>query len=763
MHDDRVLRLVEEAIESGRTPDDVCASCPDLLPAVRQRLREYQSLQVRLDDLLPDRAAAVDDASDGARAPLPVLPGYEILSTLGVGGMGIVYLARHVTLGRYVAVKMLLAGPFARRIERERLLREAKALAALRHPNIVSVHDVGEVEGRPYFTMEYMEGGPLAERLSGQPKAAAEAARITFTIAEAVACAHAQGIVHRDLKPANVLLAADGTLKVSDFGIARSAESGPTLTHTGARLGTPSYMAPEQALGRVREVGPATDVHALGAILYELLTGRPPFRGATPADTERQLLHEDPAAPRLLVPGLPRDVETICLTCLRKEPHRRYATAHALAEDLQRFLRNEPIAARPVGPVERFGKWVRRHPVHTAASAAAIVALGAVLSTVLWTASQRAAIERAVADDLAEVVRLEHASDWRAARNTLERAKTRLGAAAGRHGLAQHAAAIERELDLVDRLAAMRFERAAAQKVHFDQAEWWQRYRGLFADAGLLRDGDTAEAFAARVAASPARSALVGAMDDWYICAHRGEQFAWLVEATRLADPDPAWRDRARNVATLKDLKALAVLADEAVVATQPVTLLLTVAGTLTGDEPESMSLLRRTQAAHPSDFFASLALAEALGAKGDADAIGFYRAALALRPEAGAVHIQLGHELKKRERIDEAIDCFQRAVSLDPNGLTGLSNLALSLLQRGRFAEAAVHAEVAARLDPEPPQIHGVLADALVQLGRYEEAAHSLRRGLERSRNDPKLRPKFERRLADCEARLRAAAEEKR
>ena len=270
-------------------------------------------------------------------------------AVLGRGGMGVVYKARDRRLNRPVALKMLLAGAYARPDELERFLREAEAEAALRHANIVQVYDVGDLDGRPYFTMEFVEGGSLAQKLAGTPLPAGQAAALLATLAEAVQAAHDGGIVHRDLKPANVLLTADGTPKISDFGLARRLDDGAGLTQSGATLGTPSYMAPEQARGETQRSVPAADVYALGAILYEMLTGRPPFRAETAAETIRQVVEEEPVPPSRLNAKVPRDLETICLKCLHKEPHRRYASAAALAEDLHRFQRGEPIAARPAG------------------------------------------------------------------------------------------------------------------------------------------------------------------------------------------------------------------------------------------------------------------------------------------------------------------------------------------------------------------------------------------------------------------------------
>jgi serine/threonine protein kinase len=289
----------------------------------------------------------------------PAVPGYEILEELGRGGMGVVFKARQIALDRLVALKMILSGGYAGEEDLVRFRIEAQAVARLQHPNIVQVYDAGRYEGTTYLAMEYCGGGTLDRKLAESPLPPPQAVLLGITLAGAVQAAHQANVIHRDLKPANVLLTTDGTPKITDFGLAkRMDEVGQTAP--GAVVGTPSYMAPEQAGGRTREVGPAVDIYMLGAILYECLTGRPPFKAATVVDTLMQVLHEEPTPPRQLVPGIPRDLETIVLHCLEKEPTRRYATAAELAQDLQRWLASEPIAARPVGGLERLWKWVRR-------------------------------------------------------------------------------------------------------------------------------------------------------------------------------------------------------------------------------------------------------------------------------------------------------------------------------------------------------------------------------------------------------------------
>ncbi len=345
----RVQQLLDEILDSGCTPEDVCGTCPELLPEVRRRWQQMCAVEAELDALFPSTRSDIDADTSAlwhAGADLPQIPGYEMEELLGRGGMGVVYKARHLRLNRHVALKMLIAGAYAGPHERARFQLEAEAVASLRHANIVSVYDVGDHEGCPYFTMELLEGGSLAQALAGTPQPARQAAALLATLADAVQVAHQGGIVHRDLKPANILLTGDATPKIADFGLARHFAGGPGITASGARIGTPSYMSPEQAAGKASAIGFATDIYSLGALLYEMLTGRPPFRGETASETERQVIAEEPAPPSRLNARVPRDLETICLKCLHKIPQRRYATAAALAEDIKRFEQDLPIAAR---------------------------------------------------------------------------------------------------------------------------------------------------------------------------------------------------------------------------------------------------------------------------------------------------------------------------------------------------------------------------------------------------------------------------------
>jgi WD40 repeat protein len=301
---------------------------------------------------------------------VPSVPGYEIVAELGRGAMGVVYQARQSQLNRLVALKMVLHGSHASSADLERFLAEGEAVAQLQHANIVQIHEVGQHSGLPFFCLEYVAGGTLAQRLRRGPLPPREAAQLTETLARTMAYAHSRGLIHRDLKPSNVLLAVDGTPKITDFGLAKRVEGGGHLTATGAVLGTPSYMAPEQAGGK-KDISALCDVYSLGALLYEMLTGRPPFQAPTPLDTLMRVMNEEPVPPRRLQPKVPRDLETICLKCLQKEPHKRYASAAELADDLARFREDRPIVARPVSRLERGWRWCRRNPVIAALSAAA--------------------------------------------------------------------------------------------------------------------------------------------------------------------------------------------------------------------------------------------------------------------------------------------------------------------------------------------------------------------------------------------------------
>jgi WD40 repeat protein/serine/threonine protein kinase len=373
------LRARNEEISAA----ELCRGHPALVEEVTRRIQALEAMYGVPNQLPP---TVIQGAAESP-GPVPVAPqvvGYEVLGELGQGGMGVVYKARHLRLNRLVALKMILAGARARPSDLLRFRFEAEAVAALQHPHIVQLYEVGEADGCPYLTLEYIDGGSLEKRHRERPCSPREAAGLIQTLALAADYAHRRGVIHRDLKPANVLLTADHQPKISDFGLAKRLGSERGQTATGNVMGTPSYMAPEQAQGRTREVGPATDVYALGAILYYLLTGRPPFEGDTPLGTLLQVTGREPVPPSQVRQETPRDLETICLKCLRKEPAQRYASALELANDLQRFQSGEPIRARPVSPWERGVKWARRRPAAALLVVTLFVAALSVQGLILW-------------------------------------------------------------------------------------------------------------------------------------------------------------------------------------------------------------------------------------------------------------------------------------------------------------------------------------------------------------------------------------------
>jgi WD40 repeat protein len=361
----------EELRQQGKelTPEELCPDDLQLQAKLRERLARRQRLLAALD--LP---GATRPAPAAGPAALPVIDGYEIGELLGRGGMGLVFKATQTALKRPVALKLIVSGAHAGPDERARFRTEAEAVARLGHPGIVGIYEVGEQAGCPYLALEFVSGGTLAQLLNGTPVPPRRAAQLLLDLARAVEHAHERGIVHRDLKPANILLTESGAPKVADFGLAKLLDADKGHTSTGTRLGTPSYMAPEQVAGEPRAVGPAADVYALGVILYELLTGRPPFAAATLEATLAQVCRDEPVTPRRLQPVVPRDLETVCLKCLEKDPRRRYPTAAALAEDLRRVLAGEPILARSVSAAGRLARWVRRHPTRAALLAVSVLA-----------------------------------------------------------------------------------------------------------------------------------------------------------------------------------------------------------------------------------------------------------------------------------------------------------------------------------------------------------------------------------------------------
>jgi tetratricopeptide (TPR) repeat protein len=764
----RVEQLLEELLDTGGTPEEACRTCPELLPQVRAGWQRLRALQAEVGALFPP--SAVPDGPPPPPPPtadLPRIPGYEVQEVLGRGGMGVVYKAWHRRLQRPVAVKMLLAGAYAGPEELERFLREAEAVAGLRHANVVQVYDIGDLDGRPYFTMEYVEGGSLAQKLAGTPQPADQAAALVATLAEAVHVAHQSGIVHRDLKPGNILLRkkseipnpksekedsasdfgfriSDFEPKVTDFGLARRLEGGGGLTLTGVPVGTPSYMAPEQAQSQRDAIGPATDVYALGAILYELLTGRPPFVAETAAATLQLVLAEDPVPPARLNPRLPRDLETICLKCLHKEPPRRYASAAALAEDLRRQARGEPITARPAGRLERLVREVRKRPVLAMATLSVVALLGGGL----WLIAERRAAERvataerqtterAARDDLREMAAELQQSRWPLARTALERAKGRLGD----HGSPEVRRLLDqgsRDLALAARVEKIRLDYAHATVVAPEQAD--EQYEEAFRGAGLGQVADDPELVAARVRASNIRSALVGALDHWSQHAVGLPRRSWVLTVARQADtgPDPSgWRDRGRDPAVWTDQAALLGVIRAAPAADPRVPLLLALAVRLRHDSPERLAFLKRIQQNHAGDFWANLTLGDAMTQEDPVEASRYYQAAVSLRPDLALGYDKLGWSLFLAGLPEDAVAAFQKAAELDPAAVRTHHILAVTLGILGRHDEALAHLQAAIAANPTEGSLHWAMGMTLKFKGRYADALTHYRKAVALNPND--------------------------
>jgi Flp pilus assembly protein TadD len=726
------------------------------------------------------------------RFPLPARLGdYELLKELGRGGMGIVYQARHLKLNRLVALKMILSGAYAGEIDRARFRTEAETIARLQHPNIVQIHDVGEFDGLPYFSLEFCPGGSLDRKLAGTPLSSPEAALLVETLARAMQVAHDKGTIHRDLKPANVLLATDGTPKVTDFGLARGLDTAGQ-TATGALLGTPSYMAPEQADGSGRRVGPLADVYALGAILYECLTGRAPFRGPTALETLKQVVADEPVPPRRLQPRVPRDLEIICLKCLQKEPAGRYASAAALADDLRRWQAGEPIQARPVGRGERALKWVRRNPVSAALLAVLLLTVVAGGGGLGWARQRRQATDAAVTGLASEAERLKAQGGnapwaeaprlYALARDTAGRADelARTGgasvavkerAAALARSLEEEAAAAERDRRLL--VALMEVRRPSEGRrlpANLAEPSLEEQFAAAFRAWEPTFDVDvlpTAEAAARLKRRPPAVVTEVIVFLD-----------QWVAERRRQGDSAAPWQHVADLVAALDEpgsrrgeLRALlagGLLGREAALgllsaalrpvpipfdagvgkdrarlrqlaaATDPVSepslglVILAWALREAGEDDQAERLLRAALRARPGEFVLYVSLGWLLVGQQPPrwrEAAECYAAARALRPELGD---PLAYALVKSNQAEAGLALYDWLVKEQPDNPWLHFRRGNALHERRHFREAEAAFREAVRLNPDFAEAHANLGNALnQQRGRSEEAEAAFREAL--------------------------------
>ncbi|WP_254513500.1 serine/threonine-protein kinase [Anatilimnocola floriformis] len=691
----KICELLHEALETDRTPEEVCAACPEHLSVVKQRLQQIHRLETEFQALFPhaDSTPTAAFIPSLASAGLPAVPGYEVQAILGRGGMGIVYKARQIKLNRLVALKMLLAGSYASQPELLRFLREAEAAAGLRHPHIVQVYDVGEVDTRPYYTMEYIEGENLAQRFAGTPQPVRDAAKTLATLAAAVEFAHRNGIIHRDLKPANILLTPDGQLKIGDFGLARRLDGDGGLTLTGARMGTPNYMAPEQVTGAKSAIGPGVDIHALGAMLYEMLVGQPPFRGETITETERRLISEDPLPPSRSNAKVPRDLDTICLKCLQKDPARRYATAGDLAADLELFLHHEPIRARPSGRIERSWRWIRRNPAVAALFMTAMVLFAFILGEAAreWALGSMRRAERARL-----TTRLESGIQL-AQEGRISEAQAILGRLGdgGSHDLRERIDHALADLQLVEELDQLGLRRIPVSHAladrQFQKQQADRAYAAIFARISMGQVFDDAQRVAQRIRASDINRSLVAALDDWTVCATDDRRRAWLLEVARWADPDASeWREQVREAAKWSDREAVSRFAETAWTAKPSEQLLRSIGDRLDDLGLDSIPFRQQVQREFATDFLANFLLANALRESAPNEAIRYYQAALAIRPTAAAYH-HLGISLAAIGRADDAIAHYRLALERDTHYAPARFSLGEALLKDDKLAAAAV------------------------------------------------------------------------
>jgi serine/threonine-protein kinase len=727
----QLSELLEEALDSGSTPEELCAECPELIPELRRRLQLCRVVRNELGAIFPSDTIDPDEAERQSEDSPPAIPGYQCYSVLGRGGMGVVYKARHLSLKRLVAIKMLLSGVHSSANERTRMRREAESLAKLAHPNIVQVYDVGELDGQPFFTMELIEGGSLADKLKGQPQPSDFAVSMMIDLANAVEAAHQCGIVHRDLKPSNVLMTAGGTPKISDFGLAREMEGTELLTLPCSRMGTPSYMAPEQASKHWGEVGCAADIYALGAILYEMMTGRPPFRGESPADTERQLLHEEIVPPSKLNARVPRDLETICLKCLQKNQDRRYSSVAALAEDLTRFRHGKPILGRRVSRFERGWKWVRRRPASaTAVGASILVAIILAVGTT-WIISQNSSRRKLIEIELGQAVDFQKNAQWQKAHEATDRANTLLKDyrpedLLRRFETVQHDSQVIVVLDQI----RLKGELERFQRIDSD-------YRDALKSEGIGSPAEAPEVVATRIRGSNIRYAWINALDDW-LCFSDHDR-PWVLEVVRRADHDPTgWRDRIRDPAVWDHREVLAVVALKASYADQPVSFLLWMARHLNENHLSSgsaITLLNRIHEAHPSDFWVNFTLADQFAKQQNlGEELRCLHAAEAIRPQAAIVRILIANVLLSQGRNEEAISQYREAVQLEDGSPGSKEFLGAALSKSGHDAEAIPMLEEAVHVDPTNPR-HAMsyyfLGESLQRAGRADSAVSAYRQAV--------------------------------
>jgi serine/threonine protein kinase/Flp pilus assembly protein TadD len=744
--------------------------------------RDHPEHADQLRGLLPAMALLAnfsksDAPLDPRSCELGALGDFQLVREIGRGGMGVVYEALQLSLNRSVALKVL---PFAATMDPRQLQRfkhEAQAAAILHHPHIVPVFGVGCERGVHYYAMQLIDGRSMAAvveelkpssatKVQEQPvggtadrdptpshahtptldttpvasltfqksKSKKDKAYYRSTVehiaqaADALEYAHSMGVVHRDIKPANLLLDDAGHLWVTDFGLAK-LDTAANLTVSNDLIGTLRYMSPEQALARHGLVDHRTDVYSLGATLYELLTLRPVFDGKDKHEILKQIAFEEPVTLRKIDRTIPAELETIALKALAKAPAERYATAGVLADDLRRFLLDEPIRARRPTLRRRLERWARRHrPLVAVAAALAMVALALGGAGLLWLQRQRAAVD----GDLKEAELWQKREHWPEALQALERATGRL-AWVGWDSRRDQVEQRRREVALVARLEDARLQTAAAAGTGFDYAGQDRAYGLAFAEHDLDVSGVAPEEAAKQIRASTIRVYLIAALDEWAFVKERlqvgsGEP---LLMVAQLADDDP-WRQRLRDPDVCRDRSALERLANDASLLAQPPANLVLLAGALSNVQGQAtaVAMLRKAQQRHPADFWVNFELAFLLDHEGGmgSEAVPYARAALALRPNSTAVYNNLGVTLYHQEKREEAEAAYRKAIELHPGNASAHANLGIILDDQGLLPQAVAEYQKAIEIIPDFAVAHCNLGITLRKQNQTNDAITELR-----------------------------------
>jgi serine/threonine-protein kinase len=744
---------------------------------------------MRPDCPVIDLKIASNVVADGSEATEPrskplIVPGFEILEELGKGGMGVVYKARHLKLNRSVALKMILETNHHDPELLVRFVAEAKVIAQLEHPNIVHIFEIGRHDDHPYFTMEYVGGGTLAQKINGTPLPPHQAAQLVEQLAGGIHSVHQRGIVHRDLKPENVLMTPDGTPKITDFGLAKRVDAVGGLTVDGKIMGTPSYMAPEQAAGRHEDVNPVTDVYALGAILYECLSGRPPFRAATIDETLLQVRTSETVALRRLNRAVPVDLETICHKCLHKEPEGRYVDAEALSKDLRRFAEGRPIEARRASSFEKGWRWCRREPAKAGLVTAICLSILSTVIAGLWYIEDRAGRERdrllheaevSKRKDLArlgirqaldqtersrsELITLLHtpggvfellnrSEAWEAkvkiAETSLEKGEE-LCRNNEDESLAEQVKEVSRLRTMIqnnqaDRILAEKLEQIRLDKVkdlvrnRIDNKKALQRYSIAFKDASMpIVDRILT---ATKISLSPIKEQLVASLDDWAFSAfslNEDTLAEQILAVARSAAPDSGWGDRFRQIDSWRDRNKLAELERSGPPDHLSPQMDCLVAELLPATNIKTEDWLRKARSKYPGDFWLNFELANTLlKASKHEEAAGYYRIALIIRPQTSAVYLNMGIALYYLKNPLEAIHALNTAINLDPKFAFAYNNLGIALLERGNTVEAINAFNKAIEIEPSYDVAYYHLGKAFLDQQKPTEAVGAYRKAVD-------------------------------